>query len=173
MVRKFFPYDKNYLLEEAQLQSQDTLLDALLEKVKDRYFELYNPLGIEDRLSLQVDTFKLKNRKPLHDFYQNLAGIYRFKFGDNQLEFLWDGCGHVEKYKADWSAFFDRWTNVFCGKELFVRAVLDLTVFLPENRNAQLAESRMNHFMLQHFDVRIHKQRGIGAVRPLSRQAAS
>lgn len=161
MVRKFFPYDKNYLLEEAQLLSQDKLLDALVEKVKDRYFELFNPLGIEDRLSLQVDRFRLRNRKPLQDFYQNLAGIYRYKFGENQLEFLWDGCEHREKYQSDWVAFFELWTTRFCAKELFVRAILDLTVFLPENRNAQLAESRMNHFMLQHFDVRIHKQKGI------------
>ena len=161
MVRKFFPLDKNYLLEQAQFQVQDTLLTTLLEKVKDQYFLRYNPLGLEDSLSVRIDKFKLKNKKPLYPFYENLAGIFRYKFGENQLEFLWDGVDHIEKYKADWSKAFDDWTTTYCGNELFIKAVLDLTVFLPDNRNAQLAESRMNHFILQHFEVKIHKQKGI------------
>lgn len=161
MVRKFFPLDKNYLLEEAQLLLQDALLTELVEKVKDQYFFRYNPLGLEDAMSLQVDRFKLRNKKPLYNLYQNLAGIYRYKFGGNQLEFLWDGVEHIEKYKAEWAKTFDEWTDCYCKHELFVRAILDLTVFLPENRNAQFAENRMNHFILQQFEVKIHKQRGI------------
>lgn len=161
MVRKFFPLDKNYLLEQAQLQTQDILLSALIEKVKDRYEELYNPLQLPDALSVKVRHFKPGTLKPLYSFYENLAGIYRYRFGRNQLEFLWDGSDHLEKYKADWSAAFDSWTTQFCRQELLVRAVLDLTVLLPQNRHAQLAENRMNHFIIQHFELRIHKQRGI------------
>jgi hypothetical protein len=165
VVRKFFPLDKNYLLEEAQLQLRDSLLENLVEKVKDQYFLRYNPLGLEDSLSLRVDRFKMKNKKALYNFYENLAGIYRYKFGENQLEFLWDGVDHVDKYKGDWSNTFDKWTTAYCAHDLFIKAVLDLTVFLEGNRNAQLAESRMNHFILQHFEVRIHKQRGILAMK--------
>jgi hypothetical protein len=165
VVRKFFPLDKNYLLEQAQFQLQDTLLTRLLEKVKDQYFLWYNPLGLEDSLSVRIDKFRLKNKKPLGTFYENLAAVYRYKFGENQLEFLWDGAEHIEKYKSDWAKAFDEWTDRYCGDELFIKAVLDLTVFLPENRNAQLAENRMNHFILQQFEVRIHKQRGILAMK--------
>jgi hypothetical protein len=161
VVRKFFPLDKNYLLEQAQYQIQDALLTALLEKVKDHYFLRYNPLGLDDSLSIRIDKFKLKNKKALYSFYENLAGIYRYKFGENQLQFLWDGADHIEKYKSDWAMAFNEWTTVYCQDDLFINAVLDLTVFLPENRNAQLAESRMNHFVLKHFEVKIHKQRGI------------
>lgn len=161
MVRKFFTLDKNYLLEKAQLASQDDLLIHLVEKIKIRYTELYNPLGIDDPLSLQIKNFKVRNLQPLSAFYQNLAGVYRYKFGENQLEFLWDGKDHFEKYSSDWSNTFDDWTTSFCQNELFVRAVLDLTVLLPLNRKAQLAESRMNHFILQHFEVKFHRQRGI------------
>lgn len=161
MVRKFFPLDKNYLLEDAQLLLQDHLLTSLIESVKVRYEELYNPLGIGDALSLKVKNYKTGNLKPLSGFYQNLAGIYRYKFGENQLEFLWGGNDHLEKYKKDWTDFFKKQVEKFCTNELFIRAVLDLTVFLPENRNAQLAENRMNNFMLQTFEVRIHKVRGI------------
>lgn len=161
VVRKFFPLDKNYLLEEAQLQQQDYLLRALVDKVKGSYLELFNPLGIDDAVSARIRSYRSKNLKQLHPFYQNLAAIYRYKFGENQLGFLWDGTDHQEKYKADWALAFEKWTNDFCRRELFIRAVLDLTVFLPENRNAQMAENRMNHFILQHFEVRLHKQRGL------------
>jgi hypothetical protein len=164
VVRKFFPLDKNYLLEEAQLQLQDSLLTTLVDTVKSEYESRYNPLGIPDALTLRVRSYKPSNLKPLSGFYLNLAGIYRYKFGQNQLEFLWDGNDHSEKYKSDWCDFFNESVARFCRTELFIRAVLDLTVFLPDNRNAQLAENRMNHFMLQAFEVKIHKQRGIVAV---------
>ena len=84
-----------------------------------------------------------------------------YKYGENQLGFLWDGRDHTEKYKEDWSHTFHQWTDDFCRHELFLQAVLDLTVFLPANRHADLAENRMNHFVLKHFDVKIHKSRGI------------
>jgi hypothetical protein len=164
VIRKFFPLDKNYLLEEAQLLVQDTLLSTLIEIVKEEYELRYNPLGLCDQWILKVRNYKPANLKLLNGFYQNLAGVYRYKFGDNQLEFNWDGIDHSERYKAEWSAFFQKQVRSFCRHELFIQAVLDLTVFLPENRNAQLAENRMNHFMLQTFEVKIHKQRGIVAV---------
>jgi hypothetical protein len=161
VVRKFFPLDKNYLLEEAQLQSQEPLLISLIEKVKEEYFQRYNPLRLHDSVSETVEKYQPKNLKPLDTFYQNLAGIYRYRFGENQLTFLWDGDDHIKKYTSDWHSFFHQHIVSFCRHELFVKAVLDLTVFLPENRQAQLAENRMNHFILQHFEVKIHKLRGI------------
>lgn len=161
MVRKFFPLDKNYLLEEAQLLLQDSLLSSLVQAVKSEYELRHNPLGICDDWIRKIREYKPKNLKPLQSFYQNLAGIYRYKYGANQLEFLWDGNDHQEKYMREWTAFFNQQTQTFCKSELFIHAVFDLTVFLPENRKAQLAENKMNHFMLQAFEVKIHKQRGI------------
>jgi len=161
VIRKFFPLDKNYLLEEAQLSLQNYLLLALIEKVKVAYQQKNNPLQLEDAFSLKIKLYQPKNLKPLDAFYQTLAGIYRFKFGQSQLEFLWDGQSHFEKYQHDWTATFDLWTSDFCHHEQFAQAVLDLSVFLPDNRNAQLAENRMNFVMLQFFDLKIHKSRGI------------
>jgi hypothetical protein len=161
VIRKFFPLDKNYLLEEAQLSLRDSLLLALIGKVKIAYQQKNNPLQLEDAFSLRIKTYRPKNLKPLHGFYHTLAGIYRFKFGQSQLEFLWDGQSHYEKYQRDWTAIFNQWTSEFCYHEQFAQAVLDLSVFLPDNRNAQLAENRMNFVMLQFFDLKIHKSRGI------------
>lgn len=161
MVRKYFPLDKNYLLEDAQLQQQDALLQSLMERVKRRYQELYNPLGMDDALSARVKAFRVRKLKQLYPFYQFIAAIYRLKFGENQLSFQWDGVDHQEKYKSDWAAAFEKWAREFCDKELFIRAVLDLTVFHTDHPNAQLAENRMNHFILQHFEVKVHKVHGL------------
>jgi hypothetical protein len=153
--------DKNYLLEEAQLQLESHLLTLLVNKVKEYYILRYNPLRLTDSVSQLVLDYKPQNLQVLNPFYQNLAGVYRYKFGNSQLEFLWDGKDHSDQYKNEWSDFYNKCTDDFCGQELFIKAVLDLTVFLPENRQAQLAENRMNHFILQQFEVRIHKQKGI------------
>ncbi len=161
MIRKFFPLDKNYLLEEAQLSLQDMLLTQLIENVKAQHQQLHNPLGLNDSFSQQLKNYQSKNRKPLYNFYQNLAAVYRYKYGENQLDFLWDGRDHTEKYKDDWTQTFLQWTADFCQHELFLQAVLDITVFLPDNRHADLAENRMNHFILKHFDVKFNKSRGL------------
>lgn len=165
MVRKFFPLDKNYLLEEAQLALQENLLSQLVEKVKLAFERKYNPLGLEDAFCLKVKNYKSNNLKPLHNFYQNIAAVYRFRYSDNQLEFVWDGREHLEKYREEWVRDFIRWIDEFCKQELFVQAVLDLTVFLPENRHADLAENRMNNFMLRQFEVRLHKTKGLVAMK--------
>jgi hypothetical protein len=154
VVRKFFPLDKNYLLEEAQLQLEAELLGKLLERVKNEYELRYNPLGIADAFTQKIRDYQLRGTDSLKTFYETLAGVYRYKYGDNQLEFSWDGVAHSEKYKKEWSAFFADQTEIFCRNELFMKAVLDLTVF---NNQSQLSENRMNNFMLQTFEVKLHK----------------
>jgi hypothetical protein len=155
VVRKFFPLDKNYLLEEAQLRLKDRLISLLIEEVKTEYESRYNPLGLQDEFIQKIRDYS-GSIAALDNFYNTLAGIYRFKFGDNQLQFSWDGIDHSEKYKKEWSAFFADQTKTFCRTELFIKAVLDLTVF---NNYSQLAENRMNNFILQTFDVKF--KRGI------------
>ncbi|MEJ0056909.1 MAG: hypothetical protein WDN75_15390 [Bacteroidota bacterium] len=161
MVRKFFPLDKNYLLEEAQLRLKDRLLTDLVEISKITYQQFHNPLGLNDAFSEKITQYKVHNLKPLESFYQNLAGVYRYKYGETQLGFLWDGKDHSEKYEEDWENAFLRWTEKLCTHPQFVQAVLDLTVFLPDNRHADLAENRMNAVMLDLFEIRIHKSKGI------------
>lgn len=174
MVKKFFPLDKNYLLEQAQLLSRPHLLVGLLEQVKARYEIKINPLGLEDSFTIKIRNYNLniletdncapqQNATLLDGFYEKLAAIYRFKFGDNQLQFLWDGNDHLIHYQKTWSGTFVEWTNGFCNHDLFIQAVLDLTVFLPEASATQMIENRMNHFILKHFEVKIHHKKGIVA----------
>lgn len=160
MVRKFFPLDKNYLLEEAQLALQEKMLMAMVEEVKIAYDKVNNPLGLEDDFTLKVRDYIPSNLSPLTNFYVTFAAAYRFKFSDNQLEFVWDGRDHLDKYHEEWPRVFKQWIREFCKQELFVQAVLDLTVFLPENQPTELAENRMNNFMLRQFGVKLHKTKG-------------
>ena len=165
MVRKFFPLDKNYLLEQAQIALHDTLLTQLIDRARKTYVEFQNPLGLNDSFSEKILHSEVHNLRPLSAFYLNLAGIYRYKFGDNQLGFLWSGADHTEHYRQEWSSTFADWCARLCQNPQFVQAVLDLTVFLPENRQAHLAENRMNAIMLNLFEVKLHKQKGIVAMR--------
>lgn len=161
MVRKFFTQDKNYLLEDAQLRTRDRLLTVLIDKSIATYQQEHNPLGLNDAFSERIANYFPKSLNALYGFYDTLAAVYRFKFGENQLSFLWDGREHLDKYSDDWMASFQEWTSQLCKEIQFSQAVLDLTVFLPENQVVHLAENRLQAVMLGRFEVKLHKQKGI------------
>ena len=161
VIQKFFPLDKNYLLEDAQFSMRDCLLEILIAKTKEAYLHRFNPLGIEDTLTLRIKNYKPNSLATLFGLYKNMAAIYRYRFGKNQLEFLWDGTDRTKKYQDEWAECFHTWVDTFCTNDLFIRAVMDVTIFEIENQKAQLAENRMNNFMLQYFELRIQKKSGI------------
>jgi hypothetical protein len=161
LIKKFFPLDKNYLLEQAQIQHREELLKGLVEKAKTAYEQKINPLGLLDSFAKKIRRSQPKDISQLFDLYDKLAAIYRFKFGDNQLQFLWDGNDHTNYYSQTWMNHFNKWTSQFCQHDLFIQAVLDLTVFLPETSVPQMLESRMSHFIAKHLEVRFHKSKGI------------
>jgi hypothetical protein len=165
VVRKFFPHDKNYLLEGAQLRVRDRLLTILIDKAVATYQREHNPLGLNDAFSERIANYFPKSLDALYPFYDTLAGVYRFKYGDNQLAFLWDGRDHSDKYEQDWTSTFGEWTSLLCREHQFAQAVLDLTVFLPENGTLQMTASRMEAVMLGRFELKIHKQKGLVPMR--------
>ncbi|MDQ2656059.1 MAG: hypothetical protein M3Y60_01465, partial [Bacteroidota bacterium] len=98
----------------------------------------------------------------LHEFYFNLAGLFRYKYyRDNQLEFIFEGKDAFHQYREEWSREFKIWTKSFCRHHNFLRAVLDLTVFYPTGSPVLMVDNRMNAFISQFFDVKIHPQKGI------------
>lgn len=163
MVCKFFPLDKNYLLERAQLRTEHRLLRQLFGRVQQHYTWRFNPLGLNDPTSERIGAYPANDLALLHTFYVRLAGVYRYKFGCSQLEILWDGSDHEQEYQKSWSRFFLETIEGFCRNELFIRAVLDLTVFRQEPAPALLS-NRMNHFLSQAFALKIGKT-GIREVR--------
>ena len=65
MLRKFFPRDKNYILEEAQLSLENSLLTYLVDFVKVEYLLQNNPLGIVDDTFLKIQDHSVAQPQPL------------------------------------------------------------------------------------------------------------
>ena len=162
MVRKFFPLDKNYVLEKAQLSLELPLLQYLVDFVKVEYLLRCNPLGVLDEMAIKIQQHNNADFRHLHEFYINLMGLFRYKYyGDNQLQFIFEGKDDLHKYQEEWTTHYKGWVKEFCKYQNFLRAVLDLTVFYPADSPVLMVDNRMNAFITQHFEVRIHPQKGI------------
>lgn len=158
---KLFPKDKNYILKEAQTLSRQRLLEAVRDYAIDLYFEVYNPLRLPDETSKAISENSKASIENLNPFYYELAGIYRYKFGDNQLEFLFDGTTHFDKYSKEWNTTFNRWIRMLGTHKPFIRAVLEATVLAHDNLRPELIHQRLKVLIEQVFDVRVYKYRGI------------
>lgn len=162
MIRKFFPLDKNYVLEQAQLSLQPHLLDYLVDFVKVQYMLQYNPLGIVDETVQRIESHVSEDNTLLNDLYLNLMGIFRFRnYHDNQLEFVFDGRDPFEKYSEEWQIEFKKWARELCQHKNFIWGVLELTVFYPQDDEANFIGNRLNAFVTQFFELKIHPQKGI------------
>jgi hypothetical protein len=162
VLRKFFPRDKNYVLEQAQLSLEHSLLHYLVDYARVEYLLRHNPLGIEDEMAARIHAHTGTSYIHLHEFYITLTGIFRFTFySDNQLLFDFDGRDPFEKYREEWTTQFRKWVKEFSKHNNFLRAVLDLTVFYPEDSPVVLMDTRMSTFLQNHFDIRIHPDKGI------------
>ena len=161
MIRRLFPSDKNYILSEVQAEKKDTLIHDLVSFVKEYYLLHSNPLGLIDDTILEIQKEKEFPQVAFDEFYHDLATIYRFKHGEVQLEFLFDGASHYEKYANDWVAFFKQNIHTYCLNRYFVRAVLDIAVFRHEDRVAFLAGDRLKYFLNQFYGMKVYKYRGI------------
>lgn len=161
MTKKLFPSDKNYLLQEVQEKSQNYLLVYLVEYVKEFYLQYHNPLGLIDEAILKIQNSYDYPIEHLEEFYRDLAGIYRYHFGEVQLEILFDGRTHEEKYETEWHEFFKGSVGKYCYNIHFLKAVLEISVFYPKDKKASLAGNRMKYFIEHQFDLKVYKYRGI------------
>jgi hypothetical protein len=162
VLRKFFPRDKNYILEEAQLSLEKSLMTYLVDYVKVEHLLHNNPLGIMDDAFLKIQHHSTEDLSHLAEFYIILAGVFRYLYyGDNQLEFSFDGQDDFVKYQDQWENTFKSWTKDFCKHDNFRKAVLELTVFYPEDYTPQMAGLRLSAFITKLFDLKIDSQKGI------------
>lgn len=161
MIRQLFPSDKNYILTEVQDSHKKYLLRFLVHHVKQYYLQHYNPLGLIDDTILEIQKEKKFPIKAFGEFYHDLAAIYRFRYGEVQLELLFDGTSHYEKYSSEWIDYFKKSIYSFCSNRYFIRAVLDIGVFHHHDRVAFLAGDRLKYFLTQYFSLRVYKYRGL------------
>lgn len=157
----FFKKDKNYILKEAQMESTSMLCLALFEKTIVSYGTLFNPLGIIDDTTKQILNYRLKESAVLEGIYENLAAIYRFQYGTSQLEIIWDGKSHFEKFTDDWTKVYGKWIAELCQSKTFVKGILHLTVFNTEGKNTVFIENSLKAIINEYFDLKVLTRRGV------------
>jgi hypothetical protein len=160
MQIRFFRYDKNYLLREAQEGLRQRLLLYLCSQARHAYQQHFNPLGLLDSTTLRICKTKPATDS-LHHMYDALAAIYRYRNSSNQLELLFNGKTHLEQYRLDWSQCFAQWCNQLCADPAFVRLLLGITVLQPAGSRTSLAEQRLRSLVQEKFGLKVHKRRGI------------
>jgi hypothetical protein len=162
VLRKFFPQDKNYVLEEAQFSLEPPLLSYLVDFVKVEYLLQHNPLGIVDETILRIQRHQTNDLSKLRDFYCVLTGIFRYRYyHDNQLTFIFTGEEPFDRYKKEWDLEFKKWIRALCHRKNFLMGVLELTVFYPQEAEARFIGERLAVIAAEFFDLKIHPQKGI------------
>ncbi len=160
MIQKLFPLDKNYILRQAQSVLEEDLIDRMIFELKRSYTSLYNPLQLMDTTYEQIlDTFEFP-RERARLIYRQLSGIYRYKHGDNQLEMLFDGRTHLEKFQEDWSAAFITYVSELGIYEQYVKTMLRMTLLFDTESRAEWAENHCKAFINQHFELKVVKRHG-------------
>ncbi|AHM60863.1 hypothetical protein D770_13045 [Flammeovirgaceae bacterium 311] len=161
MQTRFFRYDKNYLLREAQEGLRQRLLLYLCSQARRAYQQHFNPLGLLDSTTVRIYNTR-PNVESLHHMYDAMAAIYRYRNSSNQLELLFNGKTHLEQYSLDWSKCFALWCKGLCADPAFVRLLLGITVLQAAgNRSTSLAEQRLRSMVQERFGLKVHKRRGI------------
>lgn len=161
MGDRLFLLDKNYILKQAQNDMRLELQALLIDKIKEGYFALYNPLRLQDETSELIEDFRPIHFSLFDELYDILCGIYRFQIGDNQLEFLFDGSSHYDKYLMDWKENFVRYVDQLCTKQNFIIAGLELSVYYDPEKKSELAQNRMKLCIYGHFGLKLYKYKGI------------
>ena len=160
MIDKLFPLDKNYILRQAQFALEEELLEQMVYELKRSYTYLYNPLQLMDETYSKIlDSFEFPTDR-LRMIYRQLCGIYRFQNRDNQLEFLFDGRSHFDKFKEEWEANLILWVKNLGQHEQYVKTMLRMTLLYDTESRAEWAENHCKAFINHYFDLKVVKRQG-------------
>ena len=151
---KYFGQDKNYLLKTVQAFSKESLLNSWVDQVFITYNQLHNPMGLQDDFIIQLSQEMPQARELLDENYNILAAIYRLKFGDNQLEFQWDGRTHMEYYDAEWKAQFREWSRSITAIKEFYRPIVKYAT-QKQDVNSDFLKMSMRRSMLNFFNIKL------------------
>jgi hypothetical protein len=158
---RLFLLDKNYILKQAQQDLRLELQADLVEIIKDGYFQLYNPMRLDDDTTRLIAAYRPAHLAFFDDLYDVFCGIFRYQIGDNQLEMLFDGKSHYEKYLIDWKDTFLIWVKQLSAKSNFIIAGLELSVYYTADKKIGLAQNRMKICLYEHFGLKLYKHKGI------------
>jgi hypothetical protein len=160
MIQKLFPLDKNYILRQAQSLLEERMLEMMVFELKRSYTQLYNPLMLMDEVFAKILDTDLYPTDRLRVIYRQLCGIYRYQHKNNQLELLFDGRTHLEKFQDDWNSQFIAWLRELGQHEQYVKTMLRMTLLYDTESRAEWAENHCKFFVNQYFDLKIIKRKG-------------
>ena len=159
---KWFPMDKNYILKEAQLDLQADLLHWIVNYTRDYYQFTHNPLGLIDDTIATVRSARFDKLDLLLPLYAKLSAIYRYTHGVVQLEFLFDGDDHFDKYQLEWKTYFKEIVNDLFQQKFFLRAVMEITIFNNHSEHQLLLiNNRIQSHLEHYFELKIYRYKGI------------
>lgn len=160
MIQKLFPLDKNYILRQAQSLLEERMLEIMVFELKRSYTQLYNPLMLMDEVFGKIlDAYDYPTDR-LRVIYRQLCGIYRYQHKNNQLELLFDGRTHLEKFQDDWYNQIMAWLQELGQHEQYVKTMLRMTILYDTDSRAEWAENHCKFFVNQYFDLKIIKRKG-------------
>ena len=160
MIQKLCPLDKNYLLRQAQTVLEENLLDLMVFELKKSYTRLYNPLMLMDETFAAIlDNYDYPKER-LRLIYRQLCGIYRYQNGSNQLELIFDGRTHLDKFQEDWHKQLICWCMELGQHEGFVKTMLRMTLLYDTESRAEWSENQCKHFINAYFKLKIVKRKG-------------
>lgn len=160
MINKLFPLDKNYILRQAQSVKEDELIGQMITELKNSYTFSYNPLRIVDPTYAKIlnsNDFPLDRVRLI---YRQLCGVYRFRNVNNQLELLFDGRTHFEKFQDDWSEALIAYVRQLGQHEQYIKTMLRMTLLYDTETRAAWAENNCKAFINQYFELKIIKRQG-------------
>lgn len=149
----FFDQDKNYLLKKAQQSSSDVLMEKWVLQSINAYMELHNPMGLVDdfvRSIMGVTRYKTAFLEESYDF---LAAGYRLLYSSNQLEFLWDGKSHLQKYQEEWENQFNHWIYGLTRIDAINRPIIRACV-LKDDSSMRLMERNFSRSVLKELELK-------------------
>lgn len=160
MIQKLFPLDKNYILRQAQSVMEEVLLDRMVAELKASYTQVYNPLQLMDETYRSILEREAFPRERVQVIYRQLCGVYRYRHGENQLELLFDGRTHMEKFQEDWSEALVGYVQQLGQHEPYVKTMLRMTLLFDTDSRAEWAENHCKAFINQFFDLKVIKRQG-------------
>lgn len=162
---KWFPMDKNYILKEVQLSLRDDLLHWMVDFTREYYQLAHNPLGLIDDTISKVKSSEFDNIDLLYPVYAKIAAVYRHTHGEVQLEFLFNGDEHFDKYIEEWQESYKRWVNELFQQRVFLRAVMEITIFKAHSEHQLLLiNNRLQSHIEHYYNLKIYRYKGITEV---------
>ena len=160
---KYFPGDKNYLLKTVQAFTKEALMDQWCRHAYQGYSQAENPMGLQDDFTVELQANISRGKFILDEAYDLLAAIYRFKYGDNQLTFIWDGRTHMEFYDETWKETVSEWTQDISRHPEIYRSIVKASL-KSDNENIDFLKGSMKRFILRKFEINLTRSRVLRAI---------